>query len=185
MPRAKSEFKVRTATQLRVLNAPKRMEIITALRESGPSTAIDLAARMDLRPEALHYHLRELERIGLVREVGRRATGRRPQTVFELVADRIRLPRTVATATFEREKARGCRLLLRRTERDVAKAFQSPARTPAAGSLRVTRDIVRLSATDRTTLKAKLGEIDAFLRERDRPGITQRLSVTIVVSPTG
>ncbi len=182
MADAPAAFEVRTAAQLRVLNAPKRMELITILREAGPSTAVDLAQRMGLRPEALHYHLRELERIGVVREAGRKATGRRPQTVFELLAERVRLPSGIGTPSIEREKARGCRLLLRRTEREVSKAFAARS-SGTAGTLRVTRDVVRLSDRDRATLQSKLAEIDRFLRERDRAGQPHRLSVTMVVAP--
>ncbi len=177
-------FAIQSAAQLRVLNSPIRMAAFAALRELGPSTAPELAARAGIRSEAMHYHLRELERIGLVRQKGQRATGRRPQVLFEAVADRLRLPAEASTPSFQREKARGCRLLLRRTERDVSAGITSmrAGERPLVRT-RVTRDVVRLSAKDLAQLHARLDAIDAWLMGLDASSKPHRISISMVVAP--
>jgi len=61
---------------LKALAHPLRIEILDALSGFGPATASMLAERLGESSGATSYHLRQLERHGLVEEVADRGTGR-------------------------------------------------------------------------------------------------------------
>ncbi len=63
-----------------------RERIITLLRRS-PLTANELATRVGLTHNAVRGHLAALQRDGLVREGGRRASGSRPAVIYELLPE--------------------------------------------------------------------------------------------------
>ncbi|MDV5144223.1 helix-turn-helix domain-containing protein [Streptomyces sp. SBC-4] len=61
---------------LRVLAHPLRVNVLTLLRERGPSTATRVADEFGINPGAASYHLRRLASGGLVVEEPDRGTGR-------------------------------------------------------------------------------------------------------------
>ncbi|MFF3213119.1 ArsR/SmtB family transcription factor [Streptomyces sp. NPDC002886] len=61
---------------LRVLAHPLRLNILTLLRERGPSTATRIADELGINPGAASYHLRRLGAGGLIVEEPGRGTGR-------------------------------------------------------------------------------------------------------------
>lgn len=61
---------------LKALGHPLRAQILDALSGYGPATASMLAERFDESSGALSYHLRQLEKHGLVREDTERGVGR-------------------------------------------------------------------------------------------------------------
>ncbi|MFF8565571.1 ArsR/SmtB family transcription factor [Streptomyces albidoflavus] len=77
-PTAPSEHKVRTLDprSLRGLAHPLRMRLFRALRESGPATASQLAARLDESSGATSYHLRQLAAYGFVEDAPEHGKGR-------------------------------------------------------------------------------------------------------------
>jgi DNA-binding transcriptional ArsR family regulator len=78
---------VRDLDALQVLFHPLRIEILEALRT--PASAAAIARQLDLPRQKVNYHLKELERAGLVREVEARRTGNFIETVYESVARTI------------------------------------------------------------------------------------------------
>jgi DNA-binding transcriptional ArsR family regulator len=64
------------ARSLRGLAHPLRMRLITALRDHGPSTASQLAARLGESSGATSYHLRQLASFGLVEDDTGRGSAR-------------------------------------------------------------------------------------------------------------
>ncbi|WP_371095315.1 ArsR/SmtB family transcription factor [Streptomyces sanglieri] len=61
---------------LRVLAHPLRLNVLTLLRERGPSTATRIAEELGINPGAASYHLRRLASGGLIVDEPRRGTGR-------------------------------------------------------------------------------------------------------------
>ncbi|MET7519346.1 helix-turn-helix domain-containing protein [Streptomyces sp. NPDC005480] len=61
---------------LRVLAHPLRLNVLTLLRERGPSTATRVAGELGINPGAASYHLRRLASGGLIVEEPDRGTGR-------------------------------------------------------------------------------------------------------------
>ncbi|WP_033952538.1 transcriptional regulator [Streptomyces sp. CNQ431] len=61
---------------LRVLAHPLRLNVLSLLRERGPSTAGRIAGELGIHPGAASYHLRRLAAGGLIVEEPGRGTGR-------------------------------------------------------------------------------------------------------------
>lgn len=76
---------------LRVLAHPLRSRLLARLRVHGPATATELAAALETNTGATSYHLRRLEEVGLVADLG---TGVGRRRVWE--AGAAQPPATVA-----------------------------------------------------------------------------------------
>lgn len=78
---------VATVGRLDVLQAlahPTRVRVLEQLRE--PTSAVAVARRLDQPRQRVHYHLKELEKVGLVRVVGERRSGNFVETLYEAAA---------------------------------------------------------------------------------------------------
>lgn len=73
-----------TLRQLECLESPVRIGLFGALRALGPSSVRELARYVGRRPDALYYHVRALQRVGLVVVHERRAAGSRREAVYRL-----------------------------------------------------------------------------------------------------
>jgi len=69
---------------LQVLLHPLRIDILEALRT--PASAASVARELGLPRQKVNYHLKELERAGLVREVEARRNGNFIETLYQAVA---------------------------------------------------------------------------------------------------
>lgn len=81
--------RVRSSRELRVLASPERQEIVQTLLGRPPMSARELAGLLGRLRVSLYYHLRALERVGLIVRAGTRATGRGEETLYALPADEI------------------------------------------------------------------------------------------------
>ncbi len=75
---------VDTIEALQVLGHPLRVRILEALRE--PGSAATVAREVGETRQKVNYHLKELERVGLVAPVGERRSGNFIETLYEAVA---------------------------------------------------------------------------------------------------
>ena len=69
---------------VQVLGHPLRVRILAALRE--PASAAAVARSVGEARQKVNYHLKELERVGLIRAVSQRAVGNLIETLFQAVA---------------------------------------------------------------------------------------------------
>jgi DNA-binding transcriptional ArsR family regulator len=69
-------FTVRDASSLRAVAHPARLRAIEQLATVGPATATELGDVVGLTPSAMSYHLRQLERAGLIETAPGRGDGR-------------------------------------------------------------------------------------------------------------
>lgn len=70
--RAKDVLDIDRPEQLKALGHPLRLKVLQALGESdGPLTNRELAARLEVDPGHLHFHVRMLARAGLIEPVAR------------------------------------------------------------------------------------------------------------------
>lgn len=76
MTAGKDELRVDTSGGLRALAHPARLAIVDALYQGVERTASELARLTDLSPSAMSYHLRALERWGIVERGEARADAR-------------------------------------------------------------------------------------------------------------
>jgi DNA-binding transcriptional ArsR family regulator len=77
-------FSVRDADTLQALAHPIRVQILEALRE--PASAASVARRIGLPRQKVNYHLKELERAGLVQQIEERRVGNFIESVYRAVA---------------------------------------------------------------------------------------------------
>ena len=68
--------------QLRALISPIRQELLDLLARTGPASAAELGQLIRRAPDSLYYHLRALERAGLVSLAGTRRRGGRAEAVY-------------------------------------------------------------------------------------------------------
>jgi DNA-binding transcriptional ArsR family regulator len=69
---------------VQVLGHPLRVQILESLRE--PDSAAGVARRIGAARQKVNYHLKELERVGLVRPTGERRAGNFIETLYQAVA---------------------------------------------------------------------------------------------------
>lgn len=72
-----------------VLVAPVRLEILETLRMLAPCGIAAVAHHLDRPADSLYRHFAKLVKTGIVIETEIRHTGRRPEQIYDLVADDI------------------------------------------------------------------------------------------------
>lgn len=90
---------VKDKPQLAALASGARQEIVDVLPRLGTASVADLARALDRPPDTLYYHIRALQRVGLILPAGHRRTERRSEALYRAVAPQIELrlePRTAA-----------------------------------------------------------------------------------------
>jgi len=86
----KETFTIRTVDGLRQVATPLRMAILTELTPA-PLAARELAAKLRITPPALYYHLKQLQRVGLVVVEKTRHHRNLRERHYRAVAARIRV----------------------------------------------------------------------------------------------
>lgn len=87
-PEIQDVYAVTTLEQAGALLNPLRAEILAALRE--PGSAGEVARRLGDVPQKINYHVKELERVGLVRRVATRRRRNLVGVLLVTVAERLR-----------------------------------------------------------------------------------------------
>lgn len=119
-------FVITKAAQVRALASPARQELIDALAaEPGPSLVADLAEVLGRRPDALYYHLRALEKAGLVTTPGTARTGRRPGAVYDVPGRPVAIRYNAADKALCAALAATTRGMTRLAARDFKRALGS------------------------------------------------------------
>jgi DNA-binding transcriptional ArsR family regulator len=79
---ARPDRTISEPAQLRVLASPLRQEILDLIARTGDAQVSEIASLLGRPADSLYYHLRELERVGLVVSSRARANGRRGEMLF-------------------------------------------------------------------------------------------------------
>lgn len=174
---------VKDKPQLAALASGARQEIVDVLPRLGTASVADLARALDRPPDSLYYHLRALQRVGLVVPAGHRRTQRRLEALYQAVAPRIELRLEHLTPT--RTKAAGAIVssAMRMGIRDYKRALAQPE-VIASGP---DREVWALRTTGWLT-EAQMGKVIAQIRrllgEVSRPRSEGRLfGLTLVFAP--
>ncbi|HEY6194299.1 MAG TPA: helix-turn-helix domain-containing protein [Candidatus Eisenbacteria bacterium] len=179
------DFAIRRQDQLRVLRSPLRQEILDAIAGTGPISVAGLARVLDRAPDALHYHVRHLARVGLLDASDRKRPGRRRDRVFDVPGRPLHIPPRPADAAY-RSTLRGIvSAMLNLTRRQHAAAIGAP-RTTFEGPRRelwASRVTGWLTAADLEELNRRLLRIHAGFRPRRGREADQLLAFTFVLAP--
>ena len=123
---------------------------------------------MGRSPEALHYHLVALKRVGLIREAFRRPAPKKPEAVYEPVHRSLRLPGREAPAArrlVRKAVLAGMRATMRGFEAASIRAEQEPA---GRSYSHVIRANVHLSDEDAREFMEMLEAASRFALEKRR-----------------
>jgi DNA-binding transcriptional ArsR family regulator len=184
-PKRGREHRVERLTELRALASPGAAQVLDALRALGRGSVNELALHLGRPAESLYYHVRKLERAGLVVEVERRPTGRRPEAVYEPVAPVLRVDSSRRTPAWRRESARVVRGRMRAVERALLAGLDDPEtqREGPQRQLGIRHARVRLGRRGLARLNAKLEELAELLEEEQRAGEGEVYHVLTALAP--
>jgi len=128
MPRAPrpTPYLITSLAQIRALRSPVRQEIIDAVSAAGPCTIARLAGLLDRRPDGLYFHIRALERVGLLVAQGMSRAGRHAAAVYDLPGHPVQLHYEPTDPANLRAIAGVVGGVLRLTKRDFARSLGKP-----------------------------------------------------------
>lgn len=179
------EFEIRDPGQLAAIGSPARLRVIECLSLYGPASAAQIAHCIRRIPESLYYHIRQLERAGIVVKAGTRRARRRNEAVYRLVAPRLVLTRRKRGERFRHALARSYEALLRAAARDCRRALSvdDVATDGPARRLMVHRYNVRLRRVDVVRLNRLLDEVGRLMQASDCTTGGDAMAVTVAMSP--
>lgn len=162
---------IRRLGQLRALCSPVRQDIVAALESSGPSSVGEIAGRLGRSTHSLYYHVRMLERTGLIRVHETRSTTRRDEIVYALATKGIVIDPCRRSRAFLQSLGEMYAATLRRAEREVLRALEEDGRLPSneprqCGVFTVN---ARLTPRARKTLRKRLLELGDLIEAEDDP----------------
>lgn len=169
--------------QLESLVSTGRLAIVQRLEIDKEATAAELAHRMGRSVTSLYHHLKQLEKVGVLRVVAERRGARRPEAVYALVGEYISAAEAVKTSrgrkTYGRTAARvaeaGIRVFSAAMDRGEPR-FEGEQRNAAVRYYVLRAD------------KKKLAHLNALLEELERSALHssedgQAIHLTVLLSP--
>jgi len=184
-PRPRPTFAVREPRQIEALGSPARQEIVDGLEALGACSIAELAESLGRAPDSLYYHVRLLERVGLVVASGTRGTGARRETLYD-TPGRLVVDHEPATAR-ERKRLSGLvASALRIAERDFRAAIDGGRAIYRRGPRRNAwgaRFKGWLTPAELAELRTRLESVaELFARGRKRRG-SELHAVAFVLAP--
>jgi DNA-binding transcriptional ArsR family regulator len=170
---------------IRALAHPARLAVLNELQPGVELTATELAARADVTPSAMSYHLRALERVGIVRRAEPRGDGR--ERPWRMSGRSLRVESTGAATAPAEELVIG--MLLDRMKRVfgdwlLAQGNESQAWRDAAT---LHRSRVWLTAEEASDVAHQLADVlEAYLERSDpalRPEGSREVELLNVLVP--
>lgn len=180
---------IRTARELTALESTVRQELVAALELRGPSTVAELAHELARKPESLYYHVRALERVGLVEVAGARPSRTRNRAEYRLRKRWIRTDPATQSPAFLAALARVYTSMLNLATGRMKAALKTrrSVRSGARRNLRVEQYNAHLDARGLAELNRRLDAVRSFLMENRAPSeaaeATSSHSVTLVHAP--
>ena len=118
-------YVIRDDKQMTSLRAASRQETLDALASMGPVSVPELAAVLGRPPDSLYYHIRILQKVGLVQDAGVRECEGRKERLVRAVAPDLRLSYVPGSGGNAEEVTAIVDSMLRLTSRDFEDAFQN------------------------------------------------------------
>lgn len=181
-----SLYRIRTARQIEALASPARQEVVDSLAVSGAVSIAELASDLGRAPDSLYYHVRQLERVGLVVQRGARSVGARNEVLYDVPGARMVIDREPRSPAEQRALLRVVTSALRGAERELRSALESGRaiyRRCAQRNAWAARVKGWLDADELAEVREHLDAIAAILlRGKQRPGAKLH-TITHVLTP--
>ncbi len=126
----KERYEIENIEQLRAIADLLRLRIIEAL-DKRAMTVTQLGEELGLAPAKVHYHVRELERVGLLKLVETREKGGILEKYYQPVAHEIRMGKALFSASHDESQAM-LRTLLNQFVDGYLQSFRHAAASPEA-----------------------------------------------------
>ena len=183
-------FMLRSEEQRKAVASPLRLELLGLFLDPKPLSVAEIAERMGRPATGIHYHVRVLEKAGLLRRVGQQRSGRRPEALYRPVADAFKMeqPREAPAAT-RYAALKTLSTAFRMAERDMRAALTDPG-TKSAGPYRNifgARMHCRLSKQELAELNRHLRDIEKMLLRANKSHEASKddsfISLTLALMP--
>ena len=168
--------------QFRTLSSPVRADIVAAYMPAGPSSVADIARLTGRRPTAVHYHVAELLKVGLIQQVATRQAGKRYEAVYDVPAQKF-TRKSRPSKEYISEQKRAVRIMLRNMARNYERVLTT---NPASDSYFETLNVC-LNDAQRAVLFEKLDALIKEAKEHQDPDGTRltMLSIAIPITASG
>lgn len=175
---------VLTERQLSVWTVPPRPEIVEALLTHGPMTVAELAPALARKPKGLYYHLKALEKVGLVEVKETRRATRREEAVYGLVSRSMRMSKDLSDPAYRQAMQDSVASTLRAAERTNRRLLDAAEADPELyRQSTILTTIARLRPEDLQKVLALAAELHAQAKAAHDPANPQPVMVTLAVLP--
>lgn len=89
--KTQKRYWISSARQIKALTSPVRHQMHLVMEMLGPCSVRELASRMGREPATLYYHVKLLERVGIITRSGTRGAGRNEEIVYALAQEHVRV----------------------------------------------------------------------------------------------
>ena len=170
--------------QLDALISPVRLEIVDCF-EAGEALSVRQVAELMGRPPAsLHFHVKKLADVGLLRESGTRGQGPRTEKLYRLIAPRIAVAMRPRSRASVEAAVRGASTILRLAAREFASAAES-GHWGTASMVCGGRRRLWLSDTALRELARRMESLDRYLATQSKKREGRQYSWTSLLVPLG
>ena len=123
-PKSKRGHTIELIDQVRVLESTVCQEIVDLIEAAGPCSVREMARFMGRRPDSLYYHVHKLQDVGLLFDRGKRGSGRRAESVYDIPGRPLRLAYDPADPENVEAVGRVVASMLRSAQRDFRAGFR-------------------------------------------------------------
>lgn len=173
-PNKSGVLQVRDAAQLRALGTVVRQEIMDAVRHLPAFSVSDVAREMGRPADSLYFHMRILERAGLIVAKGERITARRAETVYSTLAPGagIRLSYASGDPRADKAAAQAVRALLKAAVQDFedGRASEQAVMEGAERNLWAGRNVAWLKREELREVNQLLARLSEIFNQPHQPG---------------
>lgn len=157
--------------QIACLTSPVRTDIVDHLATRGPLSIREVAEEIGKQPSAIYHHIRKLEEVELLSEVGSRLVNRRTEKLYATPARRMRMIRALGDPDNAGLMGYMVAALARQAERDFRTGLDHSARKTEGPqrNLGFFRLVNRPSRQSLKEINRKLDEIAEILWQDQDP----------------
>jgi predicted ArsR family transcriptional regulator len=169
--------------QLRALTSPRRQEIVLVLERLGEASIKEVAVEMNVAPDALYYHIRMLEKVGLVLKSSKRQAVTRAEQAYRLPARKL----NIAYDTADHESGKllydAVATTLRESARQARRAISEGYIDPGKRDLQAHRASVVLTRKAYAEVRRHMRAIQELVDSQKTNRRGKRYAITQLICP--
>jgi hypothetical protein len=180
----KRVYLIREPKQLAAIRSPVRQEIVDALAATGIRTVAEIASMLGRSTHSLYHHVRVLERVGLILNMGIERRNRRDEALYATPGRRMRIHHDLGSPTFLRNMRGLVAGMLRLTERDFVRGLLRRVPAKVVPSIRSAgRMKGRLTTEQLREVRRLMGRLYDLLGNHPQQTVGTMHALTMVIAP--